>query len=84
MLEKAATLKRFEYSPLGKELKAQTHFAKKPYQKLNDTFGFDKIIKKEKPALQSYSKSNLIYSSKNTFYKYYRDSICFYSNFLEI
>ena len=24
LLEKAATLKRFEYSPLGKELKAQT------------------------------------------------------------
>ena len=24
LLEKAATIKRFEYSPLGKELKAQT------------------------------------------------------------
>ena len=24
LLEKAATMKRFEYSPLGKELKAQT------------------------------------------------------------
>ena len=33
MLEKAATIKRFEYSSLGKELKAQTDIAKKQYQK---------------------------------------------------
>ena len=31
MLEKAATIKRFEYSPLGKELKAQTDIAKDQY-----------------------------------------------------
>ena len=30
---KAATIKRFEYSPLGKELKVQTDIAKKQYQK---------------------------------------------------
>ena len=29
LLEKAATLKRFKYSPLGEELKAQTAIAKK-------------------------------------------------------
>ena len=29
LLEKAATMKRFEYLPLGKELKAQTDIAKK-------------------------------------------------------
>ena len=29
VLEKGATIKRFEYSPLGKELKAQTEIAKK-------------------------------------------------------
>ena len=29
LLEKADTMKRFEYSPLGKELKAQTDIAKK-------------------------------------------------------
>ena len=58
LLEKAAALKRFEYSPLGKLLKAQTDIAKKEKenQKLHDTFGFDKIIKKEKPTLKNYSK----------------------------
>ena len=29
LLEKAVTMKRFEYSPLGKELKTQTDIAKK-------------------------------------------------------
>ena len=43
-LEKATTIKRFEYSPLDKELKEQTDIAKKQYQKLDDTFEFDKII----------------------------------------
>ena len=33
MLEKAASFKRFEYSPLGKELKKQTSVAEKQYQK---------------------------------------------------
>ena len=33
-LEKAATIKRFEYSPLGSELKKQTDIAKKQYQGL--------------------------------------------------
>ena len=54
--EKAATMKRFEFSPLGKKLKAQTDIAKKQYQKLDNTYEFDKIIKKE-----NYSNSNLIY-----------------------
>ena len=31
-LEKAAATKRFEYSPLSKELKAQTDISKKQYQ----------------------------------------------------
>ena len=38
LLEKSAKMKRFEYSPLGKELKAQIYIAKKQYQKLNDTY----------------------------------------------
>ena len=37
LLEKLAELKRFEYSPLGKELKAQNDITKKQYQKLDDT-----------------------------------------------
>ena len=36
LLEKAAALKRFEYLPLGKELKAQTDIAKKQHQKLDN------------------------------------------------
>ena len=59
LLEKAATMKRFKYSPLDKKLKAQIDIAKKQYQKLNDTFGFDVVIKKEKTALENYRKSDL-------------------------
>ena len=49
LLEKAAALKRFEYSPLGKELKPQTSAADKQYQKLDKTFESNKneeVIKK--------------------------------------
>ena len=38
-------MKSFEYLPFGKELKAQTNTAKKPYQKLDDTYEFDEISK---------------------------------------
>ena len=34
LLEKAATMKRFEYSSLGKDLKKQTSVAEKQYQKI--------------------------------------------------
>ena len=53
LLEKAVTIKRFEYLPLGKELKAQIDIAKKQCQKLNNTYGFDKIIEKRKTNLKS-------------------------------
>ena len=55
LLEKAATMKRFECSTLWKELKTQTDIVKKQYQKLGDTYRLDKIIKKGKPTLQNYS-----------------------------
>ena len=45
LIQKAATMKSFEYLPFGKELKAQTNTAKKPYQKLDDTYEFDEISK---------------------------------------
>ena len=45
-------MKRFEYSPLGKELRAQTDVAKKRYQKLDNTYEIEKIIKKEKPTFK--------------------------------
>ena len=73
LLKNATTMKRFEYLPLGKELKAQIDNAKKQYQKLDDTCEFNKTIKKEKPTLQNYSKSDLIYHSNYRFFKYYRD-----------
>ena len=51
LLEKPATMKRFEYSLLGKELKGPTDIAKKQYQELDDIFDFDNIIKKEELTL---------------------------------
>ena len=58
LLEKIATMKRFEYSEyssLGKELKAQNDIEQKQHQNLDDTFRFDKIIKKEEPAWKRYN-----------------------------
>ena len=74
LLENVAALKRFEYSPLGKELKAKTDIAKKEYETLDDTFEFDEILKKEDPTFKNYNKSNVIYNSKCSFYEYYHDS----------
>ena len=73
MLEKAATIKRFEYSPLGKELKKQTSVAEKQYQRLNKLFKPDEkeetvTIKKEKAEITR--KSNLIYDNKYSFSEY--------------
>ena len=67
LLGKAATMKRFEYSLLDKELKEQTDIAKKQCQKLEVTYEFSKIIKKEKPTFKKYSKSDLIYNGNYSF-----------------
>ena len=48
LLEKIATMKRFGYSPLDKELKAETDIAEKQYQKLNNTYDSEKNIWKRK------------------------------------
>ena len=40
LLEKTTALKRFEYSPLGKDLKAQTSVAEKQYQEFILTYTF--------------------------------------------
>ena len=40
--KKAAAIKRFEYSPLGKELKKQTNVAEKQYQKFDEVFESNK------------------------------------------
>ena len=70
MLEKAAALKRFEYSLLSKELKAQTNAAERQYQVLNKIFKPDEkeeleTIKKEKPEI--IVKWKLIFDSKHSF-----------------
>ena len=70
MLENTTAIKRFERSTLGKALKAQTDIVKEQYQKLDDTYKFDKIIKKEKPTLETYNESHLTYNSNHSFYKY--------------
>ena len=38
LLEEAAAIKRFEYSPSGKELKKQTSVSEKQYGKLENVF----------------------------------------------
>ena len=70
LLEKAATIKRFEYCPLGKELKSQTDIAKKQYQTLDKIYESDE---REEPTIKKCNRSNLIYNRKYSFYKYYRD-----------
>ena len=42
LLEKAAAIKRFEYSPLGKELKKQTSVAEEQYQNFDNVFESNK------------------------------------------
>ena len=71
--KKLPTKKRFEYSPLGKELKVQTGIAKKQYQGLDKIYQFNKTTN-ERLTLKKYNKTDLIYNSKYSFYKYYRDS----------
>ena len=53
LLEKAATMKLFKYSLLGKELKAQTDILKKHYQKIEIGFKFDKRISKKPQYLKN-------------------------------
>ena len=66
LVEKAATIKKFEYSPLDSELKKQ-------YRGLSKLFKSDEkeepvTIKKEKPAINGESK--LIYDSRYSFSDY--------------
>ena len=65
--EKAAPLERFEYSRLGKELKAQTSATEKQYQYLDKVFESNK---KEEQITWSCDQSNLVYSKDFTFCKY--------------
>ena len=73
MLEKAAAMKRFQYSPLGKEVKKQTSVAEKQYQEIDKIFNHDEkeepiAIKKEEPLKTD--ESSLAYDSKYIFSNY--------------
>ena len=70
MLEKAAAVKRFEHTPLGKELKKQTSVAEKQYQKLDNTFESNKNEENKPKNKRNRAKSNLVYNNYFTFYKY--------------
>ena len=77
LIEKAAAIKIFEYSPLGKELKKYTSAADKQYQGLNKFFKpYEEeepvVIKKGEPVtIQKEStitgESKLLYDSKHSF-----------------
>ena len=85
-LEKAATIKRFEYSPLGSELKKQIYIAKKQYQRLDMDFNSNKdnknvnesLIKKEDIAeavpKKKHNKLDVTYN-RLSFYSYNVDKI---------
>ena len=73
LLEKAATTKKFEYSPLGKELKKQTSLAEKQYQSFDKVFNHDEKeepvkIKKEGPLTTD--ESSLFYNNKYSFIEF--------------
>ena len=69
VLEKPSATKRFEYSPLGSELKEQTSVAEKQYQGLNKLFKSDEkeepVTIQKRPAEACETK--LMYDSKYSF-----------------
>ena len=60
LLEKAATMKRFEYSSLGKDLKAQTDIAKKLYQTFDNDFESNIMEENIRKTKRRHAKSNYI------------------------
>ena len=63
LLEKYATIKRIEYSPLGSKFKTQTDIAKIQYQGLDKVYEFDGKINydNKKQTLKKYNKQDIIY-----------------------
>ena len=73
LFEKAATIKRFEYSPLSSELK-KWHCKKIiSYQGLNKVHECDRTINKDdkKRDLKKHNKLDLTYDSNHSFYRYH-------------
>ena len=79
LLEKAAALKRFEYSPLGKELKKQASVGEKCYQSFAKVFNHDEKeepVKIKKEESLTTDESNLVYNHKFS----YKNKIHEYKN----
>ena len=76
MLEKAVAIKRFEYSPLGKEFKKQTSVAEKQYKKFDNAFESNKNEEVKTKSKKNSAKLNLVYNNSFTFYKYNNQRIC--------
>ena len=73
LLEKAATMKRFEYSSLGKNMKKQTSVTEKQYQSFDKVFNQDEKeesvkIKEEGPLRTD--ESSLYYGNKYSFIEF--------------
>ena len=69
LLERAAPIKRIEYSSISYELKKQTSVAKKQYQKLDNAFESNKKEEDETINKRSRVESNLVYNNYFTFYR---------------
>ena len=91
--EKTATMKRFEYSPLGKELKEQTSVAEKQCQSFDKVINHDekeKPVKIEKERPLTTDELSLFYKNKYSFIefknvgKYMDDSIVSRYNYLAL
>ena len=81
LLEEAATLERYKYSPLGQKLKAQTDILTKQHQKLDDAFKFDEKLKTKN---QHIVFTNIIVMVKNLITFVLNQSILFQLNFFKI
>ena len=62
LLEKAAAVRKFEYFPLGKELKKQTSVAEKQYHKLDNAFESNKKKEDKTKNKRNSAKSDLVYN----------------------
>ena len=71
LLEKAATIKRFEYSPLASQLKIHIDIEKMQYQRFDKVYEVDVRINRidRQPTLEKYNKLDLIYNANDSFYK---------------
>ena len=93
LLEKAATMRRFEYSPLGKELEKQTSVAEKQYQRFDKVFSHDEkeeAVKIKKERSLATDQSSLFYNKKYIFIEFknfgkYMDDylVSRYNNYLD-